>query len=86
MDYPRTDLVNVFQNGFGDVAFIGWLDLEEYKAAGKEMRSRKKVEKDWPVPRQPEPEFGDGEDLWSERRSYSMVEEESFRIQTQDRE
>lgn len=41
-------------DGFGNVAYIGWLPLEEYRAAGKKMRSEKEVRKHWPVPRQPE--------------------------------
>ncbi|GAA6046381.1 hypothetical protein JCM3770_004892 [Rhodotorula araucariae] len=41
-------------NGFGDVAYIGWVPLELYRASGAKMRSEKDVHRDWPVPRQPE--------------------------------
>lgn len=42
------------QNGFGDVAFIGWVPLDLYRASGAKMRSRKEVHRHWPVPQQPE--------------------------------
>lgn len=42
------------QNGFGDVAFIGWVPLDLYRSSGAKMRSAKEVHRDWPVPRQPE--------------------------------
>ncbi|KAK4056597.1 hypothetical protein OIO90_002445 [Microbotryomycetes sp. JL221] len=39
--------------GFGDVAYIGWIPLDEYRAAGKRMRGRRECLKNWPVPQQP---------------------------------
>lgn len=42
------------QNGFGDVAYIGWVPLDLYRASGAKMRSEKEAHRDWPVPRQPE--------------------------------
>ncbi|KAM0788774.1 hypothetical protein ACM66B_002864 [Microbotryomycetes sp. NB124-2] len=40
--------------GFGDVAFIGWVPLDEYRRAGKRMRSHQECLRNWPVPQQPE--------------------------------
>lgn len=48
------------QNGFGDVAFIGWVPLDLYRSSGAKMRSEKEVHRDWPVPRQPEENDGLG--------------------------
>ncbi|BGO90702.1 hypothetical protein JCM10020v2_002345 [Rhodotorula toruloides] len=55
----RVNKVYAF-NGFGDVAFIGWVPLDLYRSSGAKMRSAKEVHRDWPVPRQPEEndEFG----------------------------
>jgi hypothetical protein len=47
---PRPPL----QNGFGDVAYIGWVPLDLYRASGALMRSEKEVHRHWPVPQQPE--------------------------------
>lgn len=55
-----------FQDGFGDVAYIGWLPLELYKAAGGLMRSEKECHRSWPEPIQPEPELAVGNELFAE--------------------
>ncbi|GAA5986650.1 hypothetical protein JCM10908_003840 [Rhodotorula pacifica] len=53
--YARFRVQKVYAfNGFGDVAFIGWVPLELYRASGALMRSEKEVHRSWPVPRQPE--------------------------------
>ncbi|SGY78754.1 BQ5605_C008g04939 [Microbotryum silenes-dioicae] len=49
----RVEKVYAF-DGFGDVAYIGWVPLEMYREATSKMRSEKQVKKDWPVPRQPD--------------------------------
>ncbi|SCZ99236.1 BZ3500_MvSof-1268-A1-R1_Chr7-1g09443 [Microbotryum saponariae] len=49
----RVEKVYAF-DGFGDVAYIGWVPLEMYREATSKMRSQKQVKKDWPVPRQPD--------------------------------
>ncbi|TNY22083.1 pyridoxamine 5'-phosphate oxidase-domain-containing protein [Rhodotorula diobovata] len=49
----RVNKVYAF-NGFGDVAYIGWVPLDLYRASGAKMRSEKEAHRDWPVPRQPE--------------------------------
>ncbi|SCV70721.1 BQ2448_3483 [Microbotryum intermedium] len=49
----RVEKVYAF-DGFGDVAYIGWVPLEMYREATSKMRSEKEVKKDWPVPRQPD--------------------------------
>ncbi|GAA6062225.1 hypothetical protein JCM10212_006460 [Sporobolomyces blumeae] len=49
----RVNTVYAF-DGFGDVAYIGWIPLDLYRASGDKMRSEKQVHKHWPVPRQPE--------------------------------
>lgn len=46
--------VSFLQNGFGDVAYIGWVPLDLYRASGALMRSEKEVHRHWPVPQQPE--------------------------------
>ncbi|GAA6005492.1 uncharacterized protein JCM10292_007366 [Rhodotorula paludigena] len=48
----RIEKVYAF-DGFGDVAYIGWVPLDLYRASGAKMRSEKAVHADWPVPRQP---------------------------------
>ncbi|BGP54779.1 hypothetical protein JCM8202_003288 [Rhodotorula sphaerocarpa] len=53
--YARFRVQKVYAfNGFGDVAFIGWVPLDLYRASGAKMRSRKEVHRHWPVPQQPE--------------------------------
>lgn len=42
------------QNGFGDVAYIGWIPLDLYRSSGAKMRSAKEIHRHWPVPEQPE--------------------------------
>lgn len=44
----------LLQNGFGDVAYIGWVPLDLYRTSGALMRSEKEVHRHWPVPQQPE--------------------------------
>ena len=41
-------------DGFGNVAYIGWIPLDLYKSSSKSMRSKKQVHRHWPVPIQPE--------------------------------
>ncbi|KAL8290178.1 hypothetical protein RQP46_003117 [Phenoliferia psychrophenolica] len=65
--YARLRVQKVYAfNGFGNVAYIGWLPLELYKAAGALMRSPKDVHRHWPVPEQPEPDFGATDSLFAE--------------------
>ncbi|CEQ42879.1 SPOSA6832_04756 [Sporobolomyces salmonicolor] len=55
--YARMRVHQVYAfNGFGDVAYIGWIPLDLYRESGSKMRSAKEVHKSWPVPRQPEEE------------------------------
>ncbi|KAJ7143569.1 pyridoxamine 5'-phosphate oxidase-domain-containing protein [Mycena crocata] len=68
----RVEKVYAF-DGFGDVSYIGWIDLADYRAAGNKTRSRKEVERNWREPVQPEPEFADY--LFAE----SSIEEEGPR-------
>ncbi|GAA5854651.1 hypothetical protein JCM8547_004924 [Rhodosporidiobolus lusitaniae] len=53
--YARLRINQVYAfDGFGDVAFIGWVPLDLYRSSGAKMRSEKEVHQHWPVPRQPE--------------------------------
>lgn len=53
--YARFTIEKVFAfHGFGNVAYIGWIDLPLWKKAGEQMRGEKEVKKHWPVPEQPE--------------------------------
>ncbi|GAA5955506.1 hypothetical protein JCM8115_006773 [Rhodotorula mucilaginosa] len=53
--YARFRVHKVYAfNGFGDVAYIGWVPLDLYRASGALMRSEKEVHRHWPVPQQPE--------------------------------
>ena len=45
--------------------FAGWLPLDLYRAAGKEVRREKQVKHHWPEPIQPEPELVGG-GFWAE--------------------
>ncbi|KAJ7143564.1 hypothetical protein C8R43DRAFT_1014557 [Mycena crocata] len=54
----RVEKVYAF-DGFGDVSYIGWIDIEDYRAAGNKTRSRKEVERNWREPVQPEPEYAE---------------------------
>ncbi|BGP47174.1 hypothetical protein JCM10450v2_003026 [Rhodotorula kratochvilovae] len=72
-------------NGFGDVAYIGWVPLDLYRASGAKMRSEKEAHRDWPVPRQPE-EPGHVAALFGEQGAQDEEdvrgeEKERFRIQ-----
>ncbi|GAA5937313.1 uncharacterized protein JCM15063_002867 [Sporobolomyces koalae] len=49
----RVNTIYAF-DGFGDVAYIGWIPLDLYRDSGAKMRSPKQVHHHWPVPRQPE--------------------------------
>ncbi|GAA6004872.1 hypothetical protein JCM10207_008436 [Rhodosporidiobolus poonsookiae] len=53
--YARFRIHQVYAfDGFGDVAYIGWVPLDLYRASGAKMRNEDEVHADWPVPRQPE--------------------------------
>ncbi|GAA5889681.1 hypothetical protein JCM8208_001095 [Rhodotorula glutinis] len=79
----RVNKVYAF-NGFGDVAYIGWVPLDLYRESGAKMRSAKEAHRDWPVPRQPD-EAGlatlFGERLVEEDGEAEGKAKERFRIQ-----
>lgn len=81
---PPRPLLSRPQNGFGDVAYIGWVPLDLYRESGAKMRSAKEAHRDWPVPRQPE-EAGlatlFGEQLVEEDAEVERNTKERFRIQ-----
>ncbi|ORY91644.1 pyridoxamine 5'-phosphate oxidase-domain-containing protein [Leucosporidium creatinivorum] len=53
--FARLRIHKVFTfGGFGDKMQIMWHPIENYRAAGKKMRSKKEVLSDWPEPEQPE--------------------------------
>lgn len=53
--FARLRITKVFAfDGFGNVAYIGWVPLDLYKSSGKSMRSKKQVHRKWPIPIQPE--------------------------------
>lgn len=56
------------QDGFGDVAFIGWVPLDLYRSSGSKQRSEKEVHKHWPVPGQPEEELTSANTLFREAK------------------
>ncbi|GAA5879574.1 hypothetical protein JCM1840_003321 [Sporobolomyces johnsonii] len=80
--YARMRINQVYAfDGFGDVAYIGWIPLDLYRASGSKMRSAKEVHRSWPVPRQPE-EGVNAAELFSESVEEEGDEQrERFRIQ-----
>ncbi|KAM0746336.1 hypothetical protein T439DRAFT_329787 [Meredithblackwellia eburnea MCA 4105] len=84
--YARFRVYKVYAfDGFGDVAYIGWIPLDLYRLSGKIMRSKKEVLKHWPVPIQPEdPNTGTLEYLFMEqfgRQEEDTVKEARLKVQ-----
>lgn len=69
------------------MAYIGWVDLEAYRAAGSKMRTRKQVEREWREPIQPDGIDADGlvdsdsGPLFGQTAEEMRSSEERFRIQ-----